>query len=714
MASRKNSKATEFESILCEILDPQELEVFAVRSKGCEVVFSNASAKARIVRSTGSATDSANSCKTSYAKNFSGICEYCSNSGKSDETALEPFEIEDADGKAYSARCDRVNWIDGKSVSIFTLRDVTQDKLSKERLRTLAYVDQLTGVPNRQKLKDDFNAIKEKIANNMLSGIIALFDLDNFKTINDTYGHNTGDMVLSRLAQHLQDDELFSGHLYRLGGDEFVFLYIDTAGKHDSYDNLKNHYEALLSNALRAYTLPNIDAKCTISIGVSVFPTHGDSLSEVLRKADIALYKAKASGRNQIVFFESQYDTAQKFKDLYINLQPILYRMGRTFGYELVDRGSSSEIDEDTVSLNEFNRTVDALGLKDIENDILFFISYSKQLLNPAVIRNLPKDKFIVQLQLPEVLTKTEMSKELRVCLELQKNGYKLALVGLHSDSFSQELLNIVDYCKFSAADMNKKKQKSIIVANKNVRFIATGVDTPEAFEADIDTGFQLFQGFHFNQPVVGTVTKEISPLKANYFRLLKLSSTDDYMNFREISSIISSDVALTYKLLRILNSAAVGLRNVSSISIAVAYLGEENLKKWIAVLALRGIADDKPLELVRMSLIRARFGELLATQFRTKSDVKQVFMVGMLSLLHIALDMSKEQLLEEIAVAEVVRNSLLTKNGVYSELLRFFEHYEYANWDSVSQFVEENQLDPEYVNDAYISAVKWYKNLVE
>ena len=715
MASGKNSKIMEFESILSEILDPQELEVFAVRPKGCEVIFSNTKENSRFSLDV----NDIRSCKSSYAKNIPEICDNCPYGGKNDRIEPRPFEIKDTKDRVYSARCSTINWIDGKPASIFILRDITKEIETKERLHALAYIDQLTGIPNRQSLKDTFSAMRDEIVNNELSGVVALFDLDNFKMINDTYGHNTGDMVLRRLTEHLQEDDMFTGHLYRLGGDEFVLLYADEAGKYGTDEEMKQHYCSLLSTALRAYTLPNIEVKCTLSIGVSVFPAHGDSLSEVLRKADIALYKAKAEGRNRIVFFESQYDTAQKFKDLYINLQPILNADGNTFGYELVDRGTEVKEDDETVSLDEFNRTVDALGLdalglNDIENDILYFTTYSKQLLNPAVLMNLPRDKFIVQVQLSNALTKSELEKELQICLELQNNGYKLALVDLHSNSPAQAVLSFVDYCKFSSDDKNIMKQKGIIAANNKVRFIATGIDTPEAFRSAKNTGFQLFQGFYFNQPVVGTVTKEISPLKTNYFRLLKLSSTDDYMNFREISSIISSDVALTYKLLRILNSAAVGLKNVASISVAVAYMGEENLKKWIAVLALRGIAEDKPLELVRMSLIRARFGELLANQFKTKRDLKQVFMVGMLSLLHIALDMTVGQLLDEIAVAEVVRDSLMTKNGLYSDLLKFFENYEHANWDAVTQYAEENQLDSEYVNDAYISAVKWYKNLVE
>ena len=86
--------------------------------------------------------------------------------------------------------------------------------------------------------------------------------------------------------------------------------------------------------------------------------------------------------------------------------------------------------------------------------------------------------------------------------------------------------------------------------------------------------------------------------------------------------------------------------------------------------------------------------------------------MVGMLSLLHIALEVTKEQLLEDIPVAEEISSSLLTRHGIYSDLLRFYENYEYANWDAVSQFVEDNQLSSTLVNDSYISAVKWYNDL--
>ncbi|MCL2003478.1 MAG: diguanylate cyclase [Oscillospiraceae bacterium] len=707
MGEKKSSKKAYLDNFLgCmgSILDPQGLEVVAVRGKKCDIIFASSKAEARMALDP----DAARGCKSNFSKSMPELCEHCPYGEKDEKAEIKPFEIEDSSGRTYAGGCHMVDWVDGKPAAIFVLRDITEEKEVKNRLYELAYIDHLTGVPNRQKLKEDFAEVEEKIAKNKLTGVAALFDLDHFKAVNDTYGHNTGDVVLRRLTEHLQADKAFNGHLYRLGGDEFVLLFSAPPGKFASEAEMLQQYQSLLSTALQSYTLPNIDLSCTLSMGVSVFPKHGDTLSEILRKADIALYKAKAAGRNQMVFFEDRYDVAQKFKDLYINIQPVLLGSGKTFAYELTDRGSGGEEDEGAVSLSEFNRALDALGLGDINNDMLYFIWYSKQLLNPAVLGNLPKNKFIILLNLPGQVT----ANDLQIYIALKKKGYKLALAGLSSSKATPELLKLADYCKFSVADTNPAMLKKVISASPNVRFIATRVDSPGVFQEAKAAGFHLYQGFFFNQPAEMRKTKELGPMKVNYFRLLKLSSTDDYMDFREISEIIASDVALTYKLLRILNSAAVGLRNVSNIAMAVAYIGEESLKKWIAVLALRGIADDQPLELVRMSLVRARFGETLAPYFRIKRNPKQVFMVGMLSLLHIALDKSKEELLAEIPVSEDIRQSLMTKNGVYSDLLRFYEHFEYANWEEVTQFAKDHQLDPQFVNDTYIAAVKWYNDL--
>lgn len=707
MAFFDKRKQAQTEKMLEGILDSQDADMLVVRGKSCQIQFMNKSAKKRL--SGAAAYDP--SCKTGFAATFANICSQCPNNEENRYESPHSFDVNDKDGKTFHVSCYELEWLDERPATALYLRDVTDERAVQQKLYNLAYLDHLTGIPNRQKLKEDFEALVPDIQNGKKRGLVAIFDLDNFKSVNDTYGHNTGDVMLRRLTEHFQNEPVFAGHVYRLGGDEFVLLYADPVSRFASEEEMRDHYDAVLQKGFLSYTMPNIEIACTISMGAAFFPRHGTGYSEILRKADIALYKAKEAGRNQKVFFEDQYDTAKKFKDLYINIQPILTHLGRTYGYELTDRGDENADGEDSLNLSEFDRTMDALGLGEINDDARYFIHFTNQLLGATVLNNLPKDKFVIQIPVTSAASPAQMKKY----RELKSYGYSLALCGITNVPISPELMALADFCKFEPGALDAAQQRAFIGANPGKRFIATQVDTDTAFEDAQRRGYKLFQGFFFNQPVVVKKTKDIDPMKANYLRLLKLTSTDNYVNFAEISNVISSDVALSYKLLRLLNSAAVGLRNsVSSIEMAVAYLGEEHLKKWIALLALRGIASDKPLELVRMSLIRAQFGELLSPQMRPPRDTRHIFLVGMFSLLNIALEKSMQEVLDEIPVADEIRTSLLTDSGPHSDLLAFYGNYEYANWDEVSRFASENHLTDRGINEAYIAAVKWYSSLTD
>ncbi len=689
-------------------LDAQEADVVVVREKDNRILFLNQAAQNRVEASSVADLPPADA----YMEVFPSLLSQCPDRDADEEEYPVCYDIYSSEGVIFSVHANRVEWLGDTSVILLTLRDVGGERDSTQKLYNLAYVDHLTKVPNRQKLKEDFEAVAADIIKDHCCGIVGIFDLDNFKSINDTYGHNTGDLMLRRLTEHFEADEAFAGHLYRLGGDEFVLLYADAMGRYKDAEALKEHYEKLLSAAFLSYTMPNIELSCTLSMGVSIFPKHGENYSELLRKADIALYKAKEAGRNRLVFFEDQYDTAKTFKDLYINIQPILTAAGSTYGYEMIDRGNEGAEGEGAVSLSGLDRSLDALGLGDMQNDAKYFIGYTAQLMSKTVQNNLPKDKFVIQ-----VLAETPPSaEELARYRELVKAGYSLCLSGLREECVKPDLMEVAQFIKLDQERVSRDAQRLLIQKYKDKKFVATRVDSGAEFEAAKEKGYLLFQGFYFEQPpVVTKKTKDIDPMKVNYLRLLKLTSTDDYVDFREISSVISADVALSYKLLRLLNSAAVGLRNqVSSIDMAVAYLGEENLKKWIAMLALRGIASDKPLELVRISLIRAEFGELICPYLLPKRDVRHVFLVGLFSLLHIALEKSKEELLEEIPVADDIRLSLLTKTGPHSDLLKFYSDYEYSNWEEISEFGAKNNLSDKLISESYIRAVKWYNELAE
>jgi len=704
MIIKKNRKSN-IEQIVKSIANSYDADLVIVRSDSCEVLFMNEAARKRFDSELHSATN----CKIGYSDMFPGLCDNCHKKTEI-EGASASFDIKDKNGRIFSVLRSSIEWLDGRPATAYIVRDVDEERSAKMKMYNLAYIDQLTKIPNRQKLKEDFELSEKDIKNNRACGIVAIFDLDNFKTINDNYGHNTGDEMLRRITEYLESDNDFKGHLYRLGGDEFVLLYKEGPTRFENQSAFRSYYQEILQKALLSYTMPNIEDKCTLSIGVALYPAHGDSLTELLRKADIALYRAKNEGRNQVVLFEDKYDASKKFKDLYINMQPILLKNGNTYGYELMDSDRSRE-DDSTYSLSEFDRTFDALGLNDLKDSTKYFVSFNKQLFNKAVLKNLPRNKFVIQINAADECTEETM----QLYKQLRSYGYLLSLTNVNIGNLNQDILALVEYCKFAKDGISGNEQMHLIASNTTKTFIAADVSTNEEFEIAIHRGFTLFHGFFFNQQVLTKKEKDVEPLKTNYFRLLQLTSTENYVDFNEISEVISSDVALSYKLLRLLNSASVGLRTrVSSILMAVTYLGEDNLKQWISVLALRGISNEKPLELVRMSLIRARLGEMLAPSFNPPKDSKNVFMTGLLSLLHIALDKTKEEMLDEIPVSDLIRTSLLGDNGPYSDLLEFYKNYEHSNWGEVARFSEKYGISCETINYAYIKSVKWCNGLID
>ena len=575
-----------------------------------------------------------------------------------------------------------------------------------QSLYNLAFLDGLTQVPNRMRLKDDFAQMEHEIAAGKKCGAVAIFDIDFFKKVNDTYGHSIGDTMLQRLAEQLNGKPQFKERLYRLGGDEFALLLsVDT----EAHPDLWQHFEEILSGALDSYTLPNIDLSCTLSMGVALYPQHGDTLTALLHRADIALYKAKTAGRNRLELFKDEDEIIKDLKDIYINIQPVLDAGGKTFGYELTEGSAESDKKAQKTSLIDFNRTLDVLGLEEMDNNNKYFVSYTKNMAAATGLDRL-KSKLIMQIDVTDYCG----DEELQNCMRLKELGFTIALNCSDKDYLSDALLAVAEYVKVTPGMIADEDVKHIILKNGNITFIGYHIDDSNQLSAAKKARCGLFQGQFFKEAqTITKKTKDIEPLQANYFRLLKLTCTEKFVDFSEISDIISSDLALSFKLLKLMNSVALGMRTpVSSIPMAVTYLGEERLKKWIALMSLRGITSEKPIELIRISLIRAKFGENLIPHFKVPRNPDHVFMVGMLSLLHVALGKEQKELMDEISLAEDIRESLLGKNGRYSDLLEFFRNYEHSHWFEVSKFAKDNNLSTRVINEAYLAATKWFDEL--
>ena len=189
--------------------------------------------------------------------------------------------------------------------------DITERKAAETEIQQLAFYDALTQLPNRRLMMDRLHHALANSARSGLWGAIFFIDLDNFKTLNDTRGHDQGDKLLRLVAQRLIACMREEDTVARLGGDEFVVMLEGVnASATEAANQAKTVGEKILSALNFPYQLDSSDYRSTPSIGVTLFLGHQDSVDELLKRADVALYQAKAAGRNTLRFFDPAMQAA--------------------------------------------------------------------------------------------------------------------------------------------------------------------------------------------------------------------------------------------------------------------------------------------------------------------------------------------------------------------------------------------------------------------
>lgn len=192
-----------------------------------------------------------------------------------------------------------------------THQDITERKQSEQRISELAYYDQLTGLPNRRLLLDRLKQAITASARGDSHGALLFIDLDNFKNLNDTLGHDQGDLLLKLVARRLTQCVRAGDTLARLGGDEFVAVLADMgASEQDAANHTEAVGEKILAALNQSYPLDTVAYHSTPSIGVTLFKGNRTSIDELLKQADLAMYKAKDAGRNALRFFDPDMETA--------------------------------------------------------------------------------------------------------------------------------------------------------------------------------------------------------------------------------------------------------------------------------------------------------------------------------------------------------------------------------------------------------------------
>jgi len=195
-------------------------------------------------------------------------------------------------------------WVTG------TVQNITERKLQEEQIRELAYFDSLTGLPNRVLFKENLGQVLARAKQSSLKVAMMFLDMDHFKEVNDTMGHDVGDKLLQGFATRLcgcvrktdRSQNLDSKHsdcLARLGGDEFTVILGELARSEDAAKVASR----IVSTMAVPFDLGEHEAKVTVSLGISIYPDDGTDVGALLKCADIAMYQAKEQGRNQFFFY---------------------------------------------------------------------------------------------------------------------------------------------------------------------------------------------------------------------------------------------------------------------------------------------------------------------------------------------------------------------------------------------------------------------------
>jgi diguanylate cyclase (GGDEF)-like protein/PAS domain S-box-containing protein len=443
-----------------------------------------------------------------------------------------------------------------------TTQDITEQKVAEHRISQLAYLDQLTGLPNRKFVLDRIDRLVAMHHRTPQDGAVLFIDLDNFKALNDTHGHDKGDMLLKQVAQRLQTCVRHYDCVGRFGGDEFVVLleHIGT-GSIDEATHACQVAQKILSVLNEPYLLETLHHRITPSIGIAIFDSEMVSTSDLLRRADMAMYKAKAEGRNAIRFFSAGMQDAVNARsqleadlrqglaaqEFYLAYQPQVDHKGQIVGVEALLRWQHPRrglvMPAQFIALAEELGLIAEIGKWLLEQACQQLVQWTNdpptQHLTLAVnvsVRQFRHPAFIdhttetltrtgaapgkLKIEITESMLISDIEETRRKMMALKAIGVRFALddfgTGFSSLAYLQQLpldeLKIdQSFIRNITTDKNNAAITRSIIAlahNLGLSVIAEGVETEDQRQFLAEEGCSTFQGYLYHKPLAAQTIK--------------------------------------------------------------------------------------------------------------------------------------------------------------------------------------------------------------
>lgn len=321
-----------------------------------------------------------------------------------------------------------------------------------------------------------------------------------------------------------------------------------------------------------------------------------------------------------------------------------------------------------------------------------------------------PSNK-VVLLMDNSILPQEQFVKRVK---ELKEQGYKLAIRKLPIAEFEnyKEILSRCDYILLNHTKIDISKAKVYFSkVYPSIKLCAVNVDSQEEYDVlKKDGGYDLYEGSFFRMPIKES-EKEVSPLKVNYIELLNVVNAPDF-DLQKAADVIGKDPALVISLLEMVNRMALN-SEITSIRHAAAMLGQKELKRWINTAVTKELCADKPSEITRLVMIRAKFAENLAECFEMAMVSQELFIMGLFSAIDIMLEKTMQEALSMVQVSKNVKDALLENKGDFAKVLNFIKRYEDADWTEVSRLMVLENIEMDKVYEAYLNALKWYRDLI-
>ena len=454
----------------------------------------------------------------------------------------------------YDVTSTNMTWVDGRKVVLYAIIDVTEKKQYQKKIEMQANNDFLTGLYNRMCCERDLLRIVDEAKECGGKGAVIYLDLDDFKHINDGLGHQYGDVLLKAISNSLQRINGVENTCYRMGGDEFVILV-----PHTSFDRFEDIMENIRVVFNKPWFLKGADYYCTSSIGVVTFPDEGETVQDLIRKADIAMYAAKKSGKNKLAHYTDSSDveaykrldmeksmraaTATDFDQFEVYFQPIvdIQKPGNPCtGAEALIRWNSQELGfippGDFIPLAEYLGLINPIGLHVLRSAceaVKYWNEhghpYYKVNVNLSVVQLMQNDiaenigRVIEEigvnprnltLEVTESLAINDMERMKKILGSIKKLGIRIALddfgTGYSSLNHIREIpLDVIKVDQTFVKDLatDTYAQSFIRMIGElaealGVRVCVEGIETSEQFKVLEDMNVRMVQGFYFDKPM--------------------------------------------------------------------------------------------------------------------------------------------------------------------------------------------------------------------